>query len=65
MANLDVAEGCLSRRADSNPGYVEFLHLLLVPGRSRVRELWRALMPDDERVVGAGHVPGPLGGWPH
>ncbi|MCP4573769.1 MAG: nucleotidyltransferase family protein [bacterium] len=64
VANLNVADGCLSRRATTTPGYVEFLHLLLVPGRSRWRELWRALVPDDERVVGAGHVPGPLGGWP-
>jgi len=65
VRSLDVAAGCLSRRAATTPGYVDFLHLLLVPGRwRRWRELWRALLPDDERVVGAGHVPGRLGGWP-
>lgn len=64
-ASLDVAAGCLSRRAATDPGYAEFLHLLLVPKWwRRWRELWRALMPDDERVVGAGRDPGSRGGWP-
>jgi hypothetical protein len=65
VASLDVAGGCLDRRAAFTRGYVEFLHLMLVPGRwRRWRELWRDLLPDDERVVGAGEVPGRLESWP-
>lgn len=57
--NLGVAEGLLDRRATCTRGYVAFLHLLLVPGRwRRWRELWRDLVPDDERIVGTGAVPG-------
>ena len=45
LEGLDVRHGCLDRRSARETGYNRFLHLVLVPGRSRrfgqlIRVLW-------------------------
>jgi hypothetical protein len=58
LANLDVAEGLLSFRAQRTPGYARFLHLVLVPGwRRRLAETVRLVLPGDFHLMDAGHDP--------
>lgn len=63
LENLDVPGSLLSFRAHYQPGYRNFLHLVLVPGwRLRLKELARLLFPGEFHLMDAGHVPGP-GAW--
>lgn len=58
LANLDVAEGLLSFRAQRTPGYARFLHLVLVPNwRRRLAETLRLILPGDFHLMDAGHDP--------
>jgi hypothetical protein len=53
---LDVAGGCLDRRARSVEGHTALLHLLATPrGSQRFRETGRLLWVGEERLLDMGH----------
>lgn len=64
VRGLDVAGGCLDRRARSVEGYTSLLHLLATPRHAqRWRELARILWVGEERLLDMGHRAGALPGW--
>lgn len=63
---LDVAGGCLDRRARAVEGHTTLLHLLATPrGSQRFRETGRLLWVGEERLLDLGHqaaaLPGVVG----
>ena len=56
LGGLDVTEGQLARRSESEAGYHDFVHLILVPGaRLRTREVARMLWPRTTPAPGRRH----------
>lgn len=57
LENLDVANGCLERRASRVPVYGQFLHqVLLTTHRKRLRDLWRMSVSSGSYGIQAGHA---------
>ena len=65
LENLDVADGCLERRARSVPVYDQFLHQVLLPSNTRrLRDLARMAFSTGSYGIQAGHRTGPATNWP-
>ncbi len=58
LRGLDVAAGCLARRAETADGYTQMLHLIMTPtARLRGREVVRALWVGEAQLLDQGHNP--------
>jgi hypothetical protein len=63
VRGLDVAGGCLDRRARTVEGYTALLHLVTTPrGALRLRETARLLWVGEQRLLEMGHRAGALPG---
>ena len=65
LGNLDVANGCLERRAARVPVYDQFLHQVLLPSHAkRLRDLSRMAFSSGSYGLQAGHGAQNAGAWP-
>lgn len=66
LGNLDVANGCLERRAARIPAYDQFLHQVLLPSHAkRLRDLRRMALSSGSYGIQAGHAAQSTPAWPH
>ncbi len=63
LRGLQVAEGCLDRKADYTEGYTQLLHFLLTPSLPlRTREILRSLWVGEAMLLDRGHQPDQMPG---